>query len=330
MNIALITLLGILTIALVLVASVRIRSSKLSLFELERRSKAGNKTAQTELEREQLLPDLETIKRVAGSLLLLAIVVLSIVAFGWSLGVVISFIVALLYGAVARLSVFRSWSDSLCRRFEPAFLNTAKNWSGVFRVIRDVTPKSSKLQLGSRQELTHIVSESNEVLTPDEKKLLINALQFDDKKVREIMTPRDAIASISKRELLGPLILDDLHKTGHSRFPVIDGSIDRIIGVLHIQDLLIVDARQRSVTAEKAMDPAVFYLRDDWSLSHALTAMVESHRHLFVVVNESQETVGLLSLEDVVAALFGRKVTSNFDQHGNLRAVATHGPKADN
>ncbi len=327
MSIVVASLLGFVGVLLILVGSLRIKHSNRSLFELERRAKTGNESAVRDLEREQMLIDLYSLRRVTGAVLLVSFVWLSFVGLTQVWAIVASFAMAILYGAVARLSVFQSASDRLCKRFEPAFLRFIKKWPMVFSLIRGVKPETSATELGSRHEFIHLVEQSNDILSPDEKKLIENALRFDDKKIRDVMVPRDHIQSIAKRELLGPLALDELHKTGHTRFPVTDGGLDHIIGVLHIQDLLIVDARQRSSTAEKAMEPGVFYIRSDWSLSHALTAMIESHRHLFVVVDETQKTAGLVSLQDVMEALLGRKVVGKFDQHDNLRAVASYSPK---
>jgi CBS domain containing-hemolysin-like protein len=124
-------------------------------------------------------------------------------------------------------------------------------------------------------------------------------------------------------------VLDDLHKTGHSRFPVTDGDIDHVIGMLHIQDIFTLDAK-RSVTAEKAMEPRVFYIREDQTLDHALVAFLRTHHHLFIVVNEFRETVGILSLEDVIEALLGRKIIDEFDTHEDLRLVAMRNPRGNN
>jgi len=112
-----------------------------------------------------------------------------------------------------------------------------------------------------------------------------------------------------------------LHQKGHSRLPVIDGDIDHVIGILHLQSLLALDIK-RSVTAEKAMEPRVYYIRQDQTLQHALAAFLRTHHHLFIVVNEFRETVGLLTLEDVIEALLGRKIIDEFDAHDDLRAVA--------
>jgi CBS domain containing-hemolysin-like protein len=143
------------------------------------------------------------------------------------------------------------------------------------------------------------------------------------------MTPRGVIDSISKNELLGPLVLDDLHRTGHSRFPVIENDIDHVVGMLHIHDLFSLDIK-RSTTVEKAMEQRVFYIREDHTLEKALAAFIRTHHHLFIVINEFRETVGVLSLEDVVEALLGRKIVDEFDAYDDLRAVAERNPRGNN
>jgi CBS domain containing-hemolysin-like protein len=184
-------------------------------------------------------------------------------------------------------------------------------------------------EIASREELEQLLRKET-VLAESEKQLLLHGLTFGERRVIEIMTPRSVIDSINEKELLGPLVLDDLHKTGHSRFPVIQGDIDHVVGVLHIRDLFVLDAKQRSTTAAKAMEPRVFYIREDQSLQSALAAFLRTHHHLFVVVNEFRETVGLLSLEDVIEALLGRRIIDEFDAHDDLRAVAAHNSHANN
>jgi CBS domain containing-hemolysin-like protein len=78
------------------------------------------------------------------------------------------------------------------------------------------------------------------------------------------------------------------------------------------------------------MDPKVYYIHEDQTLEHALAAFLKTHHHLFVVVNEYRETVGILCLEDVIEALLGRKIVDEFDAHDDLRAVAAHNPRSNN
>ena len=326
----LVILLVIIFAKLVLIAAVRPVASELGIFELERRQAAGDMQAEAELRRERLLPDVLSLQRVLVSLLMVVFVVLSVVTFQWLFGIIISVVVALEYGAVARMPFVQRTADSLYQKYEAHILRFVEKFAGVFKFIRVATPEQPAQQVHSKQELSHLVEESVGVLSPDEKKLIVNGLKADSRLVKEVMTPRSVIDSISVSEHLGPLVLDDLHKTGHSRFPVINGDVDHVVGMLHIQDLLTIDAKRKSTSVERAMEPRVFYIKEDQTLQHALAAFIRTHHHLFVVVNEFRETVGLLSLEDVLEAILGRKITDEFDAHEDLRVVASRNPRGNN
>ena len=123
--------------------------------------------------------------------------------------------------------------------------------------------------------------------------------------------------------MLGPLVLDDLHRTGHSRFPVIDEDIDHIVGVLYLRDVLTLDGtKKHTAKVETAMSKKVYYIRQDQTLPQALTAFLKTHHHLFIVINEYRETVGIITLEDTVEALLGKRIIDEFDAHDDMRAVA--------
>jgi putative hemolysin len=98
---------------------------------------------------------------------------------------------------------------------------------------------------------------------------------------------------------------------------------------VHLRDLLSLDVRE-SKTAEQLMEKKVYYIRHDDSLQHALAAFIKTRHHLFVVINESRETVGLLSLEDVLECLIGQKIIDEDDVHSDLRAVAARAGALNN
>lgn len=316
---------------LLIVSGIRPARTSLSVFELERRDLAGDGQATAVLQRDQLLPDVISLQRVVSALLLVVTVLLSVATFGWLIGTLVGLVVALEYGAIAHLPIIQRRSQRLYERFEPSLLAVILKHPHLFKLLRSVPQEAMDVfrSIDSRQELQHLVSQSGPILSPDEKKLIVHSLSFSEQLVSTVMTPRSVIDSIKKSEFLGPLTLDELHKTGHSRLPVIDGDIDHVVGVLHLQSLLALDIK-RSVTAEKAMEPRVFYIREDQTLQHALAAFLRTHHHLFVVVNEFRETVGLLALEDVIEALLGRKIIDEFDAHDDLRAVALRNPRGNN
>lgn len=316
--------------ALVAIAGINPVSSGTSVEELERRVKNNDSSARATLRREKHLGDITSLLRVLQSLLLVVFVGISIAAFGWLVGILLSLTIALEYGALARVGLAQRYSGRLYKKYEPMLLDWSKKYPHVFTVLRTVTPQpKQKKQFDSREELVAMIADAPQLLSADERVRMQHMLSFETRYVKEVMTPRGVVDTVGKGDVLGPLVLDDLHKTGHSRFPVIDGDIDHIVGMLYIQNLLTLDSK-KTVTAEKAMDANVFYVREDQTLQHALAAFLRSHHHLFVVVNEFQETVGLLSLEDTLEALIGHKIVDEFDQHDDLRAVAAHNPRGDN
>ena len=309
-------------LGLVVVAGMHPAPHLVSQFELHRRSSAS-KEAKRQHRRETLLPDVYGALATKTALLLVAFIALSIGAFGWILGIIVALLGTLLYPTIANWGPLNRLSQKLYTHYEAPYLDIVEKLKPFFGVVRAVTiPRVEPYhRFDSREELQRLIDQSGDVLTADEKTLINSGLSFKDQKVESVMTPKSMIKSVKKSEFLGPLVLSEIHELGHSRLPVIAEDIDHVVGVLHLNDLLSLDVRQ-SVTAEKAMEPKVFYIRHDDSLQHALAAFIESRRHLFIVINELRETVGILTLEDVIESLIGRKIVDEDDNHEDLRAVA--------
>lgn len=306
---------------LVLVASVRPSMPTVSGFELRRRADAGDHGAATSLRRVRLLGDVLSLRRALGALLLVSLTLLGVAVFGWWRAVLIMLVVALWYGTVARLPVVHRLAQRLYGQYEHRLLDWLEEHPVVTRLFHsDVAPSLGRSHADSREELRHMI-ENTAAIPPLEKTRLTAGMRFVDTRVRDVMTPREEIASIAKGELLGPLVLDDLHKTGHGCFPVIDGDLDRIVGLLSIRELLELGTK-RSVTAEKAMVPQVCYLREDQPLEQALAGFLQTKQRLFVVINSAGRTVGLLSLQDVAECLLGYRTTDAFDAYGSIQSVA--------
>ncbi len=331
MNTFLVILTVVVFILLLIVAGAHPLAGPMSFFELDRRAVKGDEVAKRMLRREQLLVDVMSLQKVLVALLFVVTILLCVTTFGWLVGIIAAVVVAIEYGAVAHLSFIAKQSQKLYSRAEPAILRVIEEFPWIFAVIRNVPQDSRNVnaQIDSKEELQHLITQSGVILSPDEKRLIVHGLSFSDRLVSSVMTPRSVIDSIGRTEFLGPLALDSLHKTGHSRLPVVAGDIDHVVGILQIQSLLTLD-NKRSVTAEKAMDPRVFYIREDQTLQHALAAFLRTHHHLLIVINEFRETVGLITLEDAIEALLGRKIIDEFDAHDDLRAVALRNPRQNN
>jgi len=330
MNIFLVLLTLIFIALLMLVTAHRPTPSVFSRFELKRRSK-HTPSAQAELDKQERLNDLQTIQFIKMTILLVTVTCLSIVTFGWAIGIIGAIVVAVFLGPVARLPVVVRVSHWLYATIDPWWTKAVITLQPALRILHTATiPDTEEYRrFDSREELQHLIEKSGAALSSHERLLLSHALNFHEKVVSSVMTPRNVIVSVKKGEFLGPLVLSELHDSGHSRLPVIDEDLDHVVGTLHLRDLLSLDIK-RSSTVERAMEPKVFYIHENDTLEHALGAFLETHHHLFIVINEQRETVGLLSLEDVIEALIGRKIIDEDDNHADLRAVAVEKGRTNN
>lgn len=159
-------------------------------------------------------------------------------------------------------------------------------------------------------------------ISVDEMKLMRHSLEFGSKRISDCMIPRKVVSTVKSNDSVGPLLLDELHKSGHSRFPVLDElNPETIVGVLYLKSLLA--NKQKSGSVNELMSKQVYFVHEELDLQHALDAFIKTKHHLFVVVNSFEEYVGILTIEDVIEQILGRQIVDEFDNYENLREVAS-------
>jgi putative hemolysin len=159
-----------------------------------------------------------------------------------------------------------------------------------------------------------------------ELEIAMNALKFGDIKIGDRMIPRRKVKLVSSSDSLGPIIMDELHASGFSRFPVYEGKQDNIVGTLFLHDLVRIKDKG---TVGSNMRKEVYFLHEDQSLNDGLQAVLKTHRHLFVVVNKFEEFVGIITSEDILESIVGKPIIDEFDNYDNLRAVAAREANRD-
>lgn len=301
---------------------------KFSSSERSRLVRQGNKEAKHEQENLDAAPLLESLQFVVKVLLVALFIAYCVYLYGVAGGILLGALLMLCLPLMFRVSFVCSWADRLRESTLPWLKKVAFALRPFLSVLRERDAVAEDATLNSQEELLDVLKRSPGILTADEQRRLEASLDFDHRKVADIMTPRSVIDAVPLGETLGPLVLDELYKTGHSRFPVFDGDLDHVVGMLYLHDLL--DLKRSSRPAKQAMQTKVYFVREDRDLSHALHGFLKTRHHLFVVVNEYRETVGLLSLEDVMEALLGAKIVDEFDAFDDLRAVAEHNPHDNN
>jgi CBS domain containing-hemolysin-like protein len=161
-------------------------------------------------------------------------------------------------------------------------------------------------------------------LSDDDLKLAIDALRFSDKTVAEIMKPRRGIKLVAANEPIGPMLMDELHQSAHTRYPVVKEATKtaspEIIGSLYIYDLL--EHLESKGRIRDIMHPGANYINEEQNLRDALDGFAKSGQLLLVVVNSFEEIVGVITIEDVLQQIFGNKFHGSFDRYDDIRAIA--------
>lgn len=198
------------------------------------------------------------------------------------------------------------------------------------RLVHRHRPVQVHTGLYDRQDLIGLLEQ--QLVQPDnrieqgELTIALHALTFGDDSVAQHLTPRRVVKSVNANESLGPIVMDELHKSGFSRFPVYDGKQDNIVGTLYLHDLIHAKA---GGTAKDLMKPGVAYVHEEQSLYDALQAILRTHRQLFIVVNSFEEYVGVITIEDILETILGKPIIDEFDLYDDLRAVAARSAKKE-
>ena len=158
-------------------------------------------------------------------------------------------------------------------------------------------------------------------LSIEELAIVQRALTFGDYLVRDILTPRQHILNVAETEMLGPVLIDELHKSS-SPFALVTGADDTIIGSLEVQKLGL----QSSGPVTQHISPA-YYLHESDNLREALHAFFVTNYPLFVVINSFEEYVGVVTMESVLRQLLGHLPGDEFEQYSDVTAVAARHPR---
>ena len=125
---------------LLIVLGVQPKTSSHSQFELRRRSGLGDEKAKILLRQREFLRDIISLQRAVASLCLVILSVISVYLFNWATGLILSIIIALEIGAVARIGLWQKYSQQLYEKYEPLILTTIERHQVILSLIRSVSP----------------------------------------------------------------------------------------------------------------------------------------------------------------------------------------------
>jgi CBS domain containing-hemolysin-like protein len=156
-------------------------------------------------------------------------------------------------------------------------------------------------------------------LTPSERTMMRNLLHFGDRTAGDICVTRGDIIAVPSTITFEGLV-SAFADAGHSRLPVFEDSLDRVVGMVHIKDVFMADVdaeRDRSLTA-LMREP--LFVPESMAVIELLARMRAERTHLAIVVDEFGGTEGLVTIEDVVEEIVG----DIEDEHDEAEAGMLH------
>ncbi len=161
----------------------------------------------------------------------------------------------------------------------------------------------------SQEELRSMVANAD-ALSDEERAIVDDVFDAGDRSLREVMVPRTEVDFLDGQMTAFKAIR---FVTSHqrSRYPVIDGSADEVIGFLHVRDLMSLEMHERSTPVKQLVRP-VMSLPETVKVLRAMTEMRRGQAHLAIVQDEYGGTAGIVTLEDLIEELIG-DITDEYD-----------------
>lgn len=160
----------------------------------------------------------------------------------------------------------------------------------------------------SKEEILAVINAGT--LQENEKEMLENIIEFDEKLAREIMIPRPSIYAIAHDTMISDLFkMDGI--TRYSRIPVYNNNLDNIIGMLHTKDLIKIP-RDSKNTVESIIKEA-YFVPDTKKISSLFIEMKTQNKHLAILIDEYGGVSGIVTLEDLLEEVVG-EITDEYDK----------------
>lgn len=188
-------------------------------------------------------------------------------------------------------------------------------------------PSMAHTGLFERSDLVELIEQqqrqTDSRLSDEELEIARRALNFSEYKVRDVLIPRKNVKTVLARDTIGPVLIDEMHKNAYGYALVRDTPKGDLVGTLAFKQLGIESQGQ----VQGIMNKDIFYVHENDPLSQALHTFFATHQPLFIVVNSSEEYVGIVTVEGILRQLLGDVRGDGFEDHHDSAAVAARHPR---
>lgn len=238
-------------------------------------------------------------------------------------------VLVLIFGEITPKSIAKQKSEQVALKvskpiqffvgvFKP-FVIIFTTISSIFIKILGADPKATEPFITEEELKTMVgVSEEEGVLEDVEKEMIFNVFDFADSQVKDVMIQRVDVTAIDINDDYKE-ILRVIKEEQFSRIPVYDDSIDNIIGVLNVKDLIIAGERKGEFKVKDYMREA-FFTFEFKKITELFNEMKKTRNHLAIVLDEYGGTVGIVTIEDLIEEIVG-DIEDEYDQERDMIEV---------
>jgi CBS domain containing-hemolysin-like protein len=179
---------------------------------------------------------------------------------------------------------------------------------GFFQSLIDLTDDPADKEEGPTpaENIEALIDAGTEegLIEEEDRELIQSVVEFGDKIVREVMTPRPNIVAISAGstlEQLRQLVINEQY----SRIPVYEENIDRVAGFVHVRDMFEVDEEARARRLVRELVREILFVPESKPVNDLMRQMQQENTHMVIVVDEYGNTAGLATMEDLLEVIIG-------------------------
>lgn len=195
------------------------------------------------------------------------------------------------------------------------FIKTLNGSARIIVGLFGLKPASEHEDAHSEEELQLIISESYKSgeINQSEYKYVNNIFEFDDRIAKEIMVPRTEIVAFDKSQTLAKC-LEIVKVENYTRYPVIDGEKDNIVGMLNMKEVLTdyISGKNLDTSIEEYTRPVIQVI-ESIAIHDLLVKMQKERVHMAILMDEYGGTAGLVTVEDILEEIVG-EIRDEFDE----------------
>ena len=246
-------------------------------------------------------------------------------ASGVGIATAVMTVLVLIFGEITPKSIAKQKSEQVALKVSKPIsiiVKLFKPFIGIFTFISSGfirllggNPKASEPFITEEELRTMVgVSEEEGVLEDVEKEMIFNVFDFADSQAKDVMVQRVNIVAVDS-DATYEEVLDVIKKEQFSRIPVYNQTIDDIIGMLYVKDLIIAGQNKDNFKVTDYMREP-YYTFEFKKIKKLFNEMKKTRNHISVVLDEYGGTVGIVTIEDLIEEVFG-DIEDEYDDYNN-------------